>query len=326
MRDISKKIIAAILVSLTILMILHTFHFFDKVNTFKNKPLTQSNNKIWTYLEKEYTGTDRVCLPYNNAYRDIPVFFKYCSNLLQKYDTVVVTPENIRQYLSEEEIPFKNEYSSKLSFKNRSDLIGAALLYKYGGLFVERGTIILKDPTPVLQKLELYDLVTFGLARNPPAPSCCSVENMPNNQILASKPNNPVLKIYSKKLYEYCTSGTCPGGNFDNTGTNALSKSIIYMKEDKTIPNEPKKSFNVFNFGAEYDGTRDSEHRFVGFNRLLGSMDIDFVAPESLYFISTPANELYSIQEYSWFLNLSEKQFNESDIYVVHLLKEKLGH
>ena len=240
-----------------ILILLYIQGFFDKPkNTFVNPELTVRNNKIWTYLEKDYSGTDRVSLPYNNDKRDIPVFYKKCAKLMSKYNTIVVTPENINQYLSENELPFNNMYDSQLSFKNRSDIIGSALLYKYGGIFFERGTILMKDPKPLLQKLEIYDLITFGLARNP--------------------------------------------------------------------PNIPKRPYNHFNFGANFDGTRDHHNNFVDFNLLLGKGDIKYASPNSIYFISTPTDELYKVPVYSWFLKLSENQFDESDIYIAKTLNLKL--
>ena len=325
MNNLATNLVGTLVLATIILMVLYSCGCLDKKQHFTNPQLTENNNKIFTYIEKEYSGTDRVCLPYNNVSRDIPVFYKYCANLMQKHGAIVVTPENINNYLTEEEIPFTNGYSSQLTFKNRSDLIGSALLYKYGGLFLERGTILMKDPKVILHKLELYDMVTFGLARNPPGLTCCSVENMPNNQVLASRPQNPALKLYSSYLFEYCKSGVIAGGNFDSAGSNALSKALIDIKKaNPNRPNTPNRPFNDFNFGAEYDGTRDKRHGYIDFKLLLGFEDINFVSPESLLFISTPTNELSNITEFSWFLNLSEKQFNDSDIYVVRVLHEKL--
>ena len=326
MRNVTEKIkVSLVLAAIVLMALFYCGHFDKQKENFTNPELTPDNRMIFTYLEKDYSGTDRISLPYNNVKRDIPVFYLYCANLMQKYSTVVVTPENIGQYLTPSEIPFRNEYSSQLSFKNRSDLIGAALLYKYGGLFLERGTVLMKDPKPILQKLEIYDLITFGLARNPPGPSCCSVDNQPNNQALASRPNNPVLKLYISKLYQYCTSGVIAGGNFDNAGSNALAGALTQTKEASSSgPNTPKRPFNHFNFGADFDGTRDHHNNFVDFNILLGSMPVEFVSPNSLYFISTPTDELYRGRQYSWFLNLSEEQFDESDIYLVNVLKSKL--
>jgi hypothetical protein len=322
-RDI---ILVSLAVAGIILVILYTQGFFKKQeNTFINPVLTESNNKIWTYLEKDYSGTDRISLPHNNKERDIPVFYKYCANLMSKYNTIIVTPENIHQYLSEKDLPFNNVYESQLSFKNRSDIIGAALLYKHGGLFLERGTVLMKDPKPLLQKLEIYDLITFGMARNPPGPSCCSVENMPNNQAIASRPGNPMLPLYKKKLLNYCESGNIKGGNFENPGSNALAESLVHIKKtSSSTPNIPKRPFNHFNFGANFDGTRDHHHNFVDFNLLLGKEDIVYASPNQIYFISTPTDELYRVPSWGWFLKLSEEQFNESDIYLIKTLNLKL--
>ena len=322
----SDIVIISVAIATIAIIVLNSQGFFDKPkNTFINPVLTVNNNKIWTYLEKDYSGSDRVSLPYNNQERDIPVFYKYCANLMSKYNTIIVTPENIGQYLTQNEIPFNNVYDSQLSFKNRSDIIGAALLYKHGGLFLERGTILMKDPKPLLQKLEIYDLITFGLARNPPGPSCCSVDNMPNNQALASRPGNPLLPLYKQKLLQYCEAGKIKGGNFDSAGSNALAEALIHIKDtSSSTPNIPKRPFNHFNFGANFDGTRDHHHNFVDFNLLLGKEDIKYASPNQIYFISTPTDELYSVPSWGWFLNLSEDQFNESDIYLVKTLNLKL--
>ena len=322
-----KTILLCIMVAVVILVVLYNMDFFkNPVNTFVNPVLTARNNKIWTYLEKDYTGTDRISLPYNNHKRDIPVFYKKCVELMKKYNVIVVTPENIHQYLSVEELPFNNNPDSQLSFKTRSDIIAASLLYKHGGLFLERGTVLMKDPTPLLQKLEIYDLITFGLARDPPGPSCCSVENMPNNQVLASRPGNPMLPLYKQKLLGYCQSGVVKGGNFDNHGTVALSESLKHIKEtSQGTPNIPKRPFNHFNFGANFDGTRDHHNNYVDFNLLLGKGDIEYASPNQIYFISTPTEHLYNSASYSWFLNLSEEQLKNSDIYVAKVLASNLS-
>ena len=88
-RDI---ILVSLAVAGIILVVLYTQGFFKKQeNTFINPVLTESNNKIWTYLEKDYSGTDRISLPHNNKERDIPVFYKYCANLMSKYNTIIVS-------------------------------------------------------------------------------------------------------------------------------------------------------------------------------------------------------------------------------------------
>jgi len=311
MKRIAIYVLIILLVSMICFCGYNREYIRDKV------PHTVIKPKIFTYLEKDYTGSDRISLPYNSSYRGIAPFYKYCVTLMEKYSVIVITPENLSEYLTASELPFVNRPDSQLSFKNRSDLIGSALLYKYGGMFLERGTVMMKDPSPLLEKLKEYNLVTFGLSRNPPGPSCCSVENMPNNQILISRANNPMLKLYSQYLFEYCKGGNISGGNFDSPGTNALSKSLIQIKSDTSL------SFQHLNYGATYDGTRDEQNNFVDFDQLLGSVSIKFKNPEKLYFISTPTYSLYN-NKYSWFLKLSDTQFSQVESYIVRVLLLKL--
>ena len=313
----NDKIKMCVLLSLIVLMVLYMNGYFDTEEGFEVPQLTQNNNKIFTYLEKNYKGTDRVSLPFNNRVRDIPVFFKYSANLMSKYSVVVVTPENINHYLTQSEIPFRNSPDSMLSFKNRSDLIGAALLYKYGGMFVERGTIMMKDPTPLLEKLTMYDTITIGMSRHAPGPSCCSIENAPNNQILISRPDNPLLKKYMSNLFSVCSSGVVKGGNFDNPGIKALSDALV--KENETNP-----SFKHINFGADFDGTRDHHNNYVDYNLLLGNEDVIYKSIDTLYFISSPTDELYRIPQYSWFLTSNEEDFAETNVFLTRILKTKL--
>ena len=40
------------------------------------------------------------------------------------------------------------------------------LLYKYGGLYVDADTIVLRDPIEIIHKLQKYDFVGFGCTGN----------------------------------------------------------------------------------------------------------------------------------------------------------------
>ena len=144
-------------------------------------PIVYNLNKkpyLWTYWDDLSGNTPSII---DLCYQTV---IKHCSN---SFDVVRLNSNNIKDYL-----PEINEYSNdvdKLQIAHKVDLYRIMLLYKYGGLYIDADTIVLKDPIEIMHKLTKYDYVGFGCSGN----NCKYGYMKPSNGILASRPNTYLM-------------------------------------------------------------------------------------------------------------------------------------
>lgn len=147
-------LVLLILVTLIILVALLNFkreHFSCYRNKNQNNmKIPDDNRNIWMYWENK-PGTTK------------PNYLKLCFDTIRyhcndKFRIYLLDQVTIYKYLP----TLRKDLAKKLEISPKSDYIRYHLLEKYGGIWIDADTIIMKDISPIIEKLKNYDFVGFG--------------------------------------------------------------------------------------------------------------------------------------------------------------------
>ena len=248
---------------------------------------------FWTYIEDPQYKQIQL---YDNPGLS-PIFFTKCIEQMKQFtnNLIVLTPENIHDYVPN--FPIKMSPNSEYPFKKRVDLLYSFILEKYGGLCLSPGTIVY-NLNDIFSQTYYYELVSVG--GSPDVIQSSSTNLYPNTYVIGSQKNSIFMKHYKQELLKHINNQT--------QSYEILSKSIQLL--------HPKQ----FHFSTEYDGTMEKNMNLITIQDFLGTQEIHFLNKNKLYLISFPYDILYNRSEYKWFLNLSEKQFNHSNLQIKKLL------
>tara|TARA_B100001093_G_scaffold267094_2_gene255462 strand:- start:2 stop:955 length:954 start_codon:yes stop_codon:yes gene_type:complete len=170
---------------------------------FKNKPI------IWMYWE---TLPGRTKPGYIDLCIDSVKF--NCGNC---FNVIVCNNKNIYKYLPEVgEMNFKG-----LKLPQKVDYYRYCLLKKYGGVWIDADTVVLKCMCPIYNKLKDYDYIGFGCGYS--TKQCGKIKsghNKPLNWMMMSRPNTK---------YMSCIKNTAKS-RIQNKGVNqyhAIGKKVL---------------------------------------------------------------------------------------------------
>ncbi len=186
--------------------------------------------------------------------------------------------------------------------------IRAAVLAKYGGLWIEPTTIALRG----FGELPEDRVVFFGTDHdeNLAGPEGTAVPSLA--AIWVPKPNNPAMIAWEAAARERL-SGAAGGGS--------------------QIRGDAKWDFVRFFQGqGSYDVRPEAElRRAAASGKLLQLEDflaqgtLHFSVPSTAIYVSLPARDLELRRNWGWFLRMSEEQVLESDLVIAQLLRNRLS-
>lgn len=134
---------------------------------------------IWMYWE-------------NKPGKTKPTYLKLCfdtvfKNCDKNFTINLLDQDSIHEYLPN----LRDDLDEKLNIPQKVDYYRLKLLEKYGGIWLDSDTIVLKDLSPIIDKLDDYDFVGMGCIG---AHNCkCGFPN-PSNWVMASKKNTAFIK------------------------------------------------------------------------------------------------------------------------------------
>jgi hypothetical protein len=234
------------------------------------KQLSTDKPYLWFYWEdtnKKRPGYIDIC---------IDSIYKQCGNT---FNIIQLNNNNIDEYLPE--IKYNHMDFSKLRIAHKVDFYRILLMYKYGGIYIDVDILILKDLTPIYDKLKEYDYVGFGCTGN----FCKIGMGQPSNWIICSRPNTKLMKNILNRYYDKLKNLNKVNGD-TNTNTNIgyhdLGKILIWEELDNLIKNE---NYQYYHYPNLYDGTRDVNGNWVSMDRLFSEENIIYDKPNELMFI-----------------------------------------
>lgn len=277
---------------LILLFIYLMYHDQQHFEHFEERPI------IFTYWE---TKKGRRKPEYIDLCFDTLV--KHCDN---DFDVVLLNEKSVYTYL-----PNMRKDLDKLQMAQKTDYIRCALLYTYGGIWVDADTIIMSSLTDIVKKIEKYDYVGFGCSEN----VCYNGYPKPSNGVMAAKKGSILMKnvlmdldemINKKSKFEY----------FD------LGKLCIWRNIQKLM----KGGYDYYHFPSEYDGTRDSDGKWVNVDNHVSHEKTALIDENKLFFVFLENNKFDGDNpKYNWFGKLSKNEVLEGPYWVSQLFRKSLG-
>lgn len=170
-----------VLILLVILIVLIIIIRYNKPKEFFVNPIIKTDLpfNIWMYWE-------------NKPGRTKPKYLELCYKTIvkhnQNFNINLLNEKTVMQFLPEMRTDL-----NQLSIPQKADYIRLSLLYKYGGIWLDSDTIVMKNLTPLLEKLLKHDFVGFGCT----GPHCSRTKSgypYPSNWVLVARKNSILMQ------------------------------------------------------------------------------------------------------------------------------------
>ena len=276
---------------------------FQNLNIKKKYPPMKLNKYIWIYWE-------------NIDGAKCPTFVKLCIDSIKKhlgkYNLIILNEKNIKKYLPELRKDFDN-----LMIAQKVDYYRVALLYKYGGIWLDADTIVLKDIKPIFKKLEEgYDYVGFGCT----GMKCRNGYFRPSNGIMASRPKGILMKACLDKLNKKLDERN----KITDKGSDATyfdyGKIIIW----KCLDDLKQNGYDYYHFTSEYDGTRDINTNWMHTPNFFRTTPSKFLDPKKLMFVVLYNSEVNKNENYHWAKTCSPQRLLKGKEFICSLFRKAL--
>lgn len=284
-----------------IIIIILTLVIYNKPDIREDFISENKHNNIWMYWEN-LPGKKKP--PYLNlCYQTIQ---KNCS---QKFNIHLLNEKNIYKYIPD----LRSDLNKKLSIQQKVDYVRYVLLYKYGGIWIDADTIILKDLTPIISKLNSYDFVGFGCHFNNKKYCLKSGKPYPANWVMASRKNGKLMELCIKKCDLYLNKYDNLKKNYHLLGRETLWTEIKYLLEND-------KKWNYYHYFSQCI-ERDSKNNKLYNHRAISNEDIDKHCEDKFLFIP-----IYNTAPGfpNWFTKMSEKKILELDMLISKIFRKSL--
>ena len=254
-------------------------------DNIKNEIVDRNKNNVFAFWESK---------------DEIPAYLELCKKTWYKNipncEIHIINYQNIQSYIG-------NTYNltklKKIPLAMQSDIISAAILEKFGGLFLDIDCIVIDDLFEIFNLISKEKLIAFGVPKS----------NSIHLAVLYSyKPENPIFKLWrieaQRKLENIDDSYRWD--YFGNAIVNPLLKSNLY--NDKYYIIERSISGNILEstvlMGANYDTVMEDYKNFY-FNEYLS------LRPEVLSLVKCGVISLHN----SWTPH-QYKNIRDIDIFV----------
>lgn len=266
------------------------------------KPINLTAPKIiWSYWENKPGSTrpEYIDLCLETFYKHNPDFKINILNEKTLYDYL----PNIRQDIN------------KLSLAHKSDYIRIVLLEKYGGIWLDADTIVMRNLTPIIDKLnnEEHDYIGFGCSYN-----ICNQKisgyPKPSNQAQAAKPHNILMKRVLKNLNTFMDQNKNKQFGYFDMGKKLIWNSIDELKKEI--------NYDYYHYNSAYDGSRDNLGRWINADNHISKIPTEFLDKDKLFFVFLENNKFMG--KYKWFSELNKQQIINGPWWISQLFRESL--
>ena len=270
---------------------------FTQEQTPKLLPKTNTPRYVWSYWENK---EDR-----QEPYAHIKLCFETMKKHYNKYNFIILNESTIKHYL-----PNLRSNLDDLMIAQKVDYYRVALLEKYGGVWVDADTIVLKNLDEVFDKLDNgYDYVGFGCTGK----ICVNGYPDPSNGVMASRKNGRLIQCCLKKLNNMLDAKNKNYKYFD------LGKNVIWKCKDELT------DYDYFHFSSEYDGSRDEQGKWVHTPNHLSEIPTKLLDENKAFFIFLANYELMNNEDNKWFLNLNQEQILNGKMWISSLYRKALN-
>jgi hypothetical protein len=277
---------------------------FDNLNIQKIYPIMNVPRNIWVYWQNINRTT-------------YPTIIKLCLDTIKKhlgskYNLIILNENTIKKYLPDIRDDFDN-----LMVAQKVDYYRIALLYKYGGIWLDADIIVMKDLAPIFEKLdEGYDFVGFGCTGN----QCSNGYFRPSNWVLGARPNSVLMKTVLDKLDE----------KLNNREKNIVQNDETYHDYGKIViwnalDDLKLTGYDYFHFTSEYDGTRDENQYWLHTPEYFDKTPKKLLDESKVLFMVLYNSEINGNESLQWVKDSDENKLIYSDLWISSLFRKALG-
>ena len=292
-----------ILLFIVLFLILGIYYYIQPYKYPNKKPLKAIHDLTGQYNIFMYWET----LPGKTKpqYLDLcyDTILKNCS---QDFKIHMLNEKNIKQYLPN----LRTDLDKKLKIQQKVDYYRLLLLYKYGGIWLDSDTIVIKSLVPLFQKLRTYNYVGFGCHHG-----FCYRTGKPNpaNWVMKNKKNEILLKNCILQADKYLEQYPTLYHHYFILGRNLITKEIKNLLGN----NSTWDYYHHSSICTE----RDSNDRKLVNSRMISNEKIDHRCREKMFFVP-----IYNTAPGfpKWFLEMDKKKILESNMLISKFFRQAL--
>lgn len=293
-------------------------HFFNtnqqklQFKTNINKPI------IWIYHEENPNSRkwdsfgSRLDLGNTPSYIWLCIYSVYI-NCFKDFNIIIVNSNNIYQYLPNLNINM-TPYST-ISLDKRKEYISCCLLEKYGGIYLESYTIVIKNLYPLYQHYIInqnYDFVGFSYENHH---IIGEQQLKPSMKVMMSPKNTLLMRYCKKELHQLIISFNKTSYQFNQYQLCVLWNQLNKLKN--------KEKYIILS--PSYNGTRDKENKLISIDNFLSKNKTELLNKDDLYLVILPEESLHQNIKYNWFIRYSISQITYSNLWIKDLFDESLN-
>ena len=278
----------------------------NKTNKLNKTNKTNKKNPryIWVYWE-------------NINQNKYPTYIKLCMDGMKKhlglkYNLIFLNEKTIKYYLPDLRDDFVN-----LKIAQKVDYYRVALLYKYGGIWIDADIIVMKDFDPIFQKLDMgYDYVGFGCTGN----KCSNGYFKPSNWVMGSCPEGILMKKCLDKLNVKLDQRN-PTVEQNILTYHDYGKNILWDSLDEL----KTQNYDYYHFTSEYDGARDANKEWINVNNFFSLYPTKFLNESKLLFVVLYNSEIIKEPKYKWVYDCDESKLLYGNEWICSLFRKSLN-
>lgn len=323
-----------LIVILILIIITSIFYYFKKKEKFnKNNELIEVNkNKYINYFKKNKKPF--LWIYYDNITNsrfwssfygrrndlDIPSYmflvFNSITKNCQNFNIVILNRNNLDVFIKNDKFDLTPE--SKIPYILRLNYIKYYILYHYGGLWLDQ-SIVLKDLSIFIQKLNEYEVIGFGCDKDEYR---CNLNKLRprNNILIARNKTKLIFNCLQDMNYIMANYFNYPSFKFNNGDNQILWHNLDLLNKEDCV----NKIF--YQFSTEYDGTRDYNNKIITAENLLSLNYTKFLNDDNVYFVVLDYESFYKKFDYQWFLRLNLEQILNSNMWVSYLFRKAMNN
>ena len=309
----SKNLLLILTIIVIVVIIITTYnitkeHFNNYSSTLippiRKLTIPKSENNIWMYWE-------------NKRGHKKPAYLQLCYDTVihhcsKSFNIYLLDKLTILKYLPN----LRSDLDQKLNIPPKCDYLRYSLLEKYGGIWLDADTIVMKDLLPIIRKFKKFDFVGFGCHYGDRR---CR-ENTdgyphPANWVIASRRHGKLMKLCCNACNKILDNDKGDlRNNYFGIGRELIWKQINYLIIHDHL-------WNYYHYNSKCV-ERDSEGNKLRNYRSISKEDIDIYCKTRYLFVPI-YNTAPGFPE--WFRKMGKGEILASNMLISKLFRYSLN-
>ena len=274
---------------------------FNILIYYRSNEYFTENPNIWMYWENK-NGKKKP------AYLELcyDTIIKQCSN---SFNIHLLNEKTVYKYLPN----LRTDLDKYLNIPQKTDYIRLALLYKYGGIWIDSDTIVIKDLISLWNKTKKHEFIGFGCTGY----HCNSVESgypKPSNWVLISRQGGKLMKECLKEADKLIENRPY----IFKFKYHIMGRMLLWSKIKELL--ETKK-WDYLHMPSKCIERDSIGNKYVN-NRLISDQEYDKKCKGKIFFLPI-YNTAPGFPE--WFVKLTKKELLDSNMLISKMFNYALN-